>query len=591
MVLACVLILFIAIVTFSTLGVAWKTQQRIALQHASDAVAYSRAVKTARAFNYFAYTNRAIASRLTSMVITHSYHTEISSAIGLYHNLGLTWENIAWHEANNWHECDTGWFVTDAICKLARKLLESHCRDDCAVVSIATGRATCYKLLKKGGDYNDTISGLDSKVEDVLGALKLSIAVLQLGQRLVGGELLMDEGMTALSSLGVSSDSSLEAKLSLMNGITAKHSAMASMMNIKNLNKASVTGNLYTLADDKDSRIDMTEVANTARPIWTRNRAPLGVAGLFRPLENKVKDITDGSCSINQIPFVGGTAGIFDSNPASGLMDIIGLNQLLLPQPDSHVEGKGIYSIDTWNVVTCHCEHHSNMVLASSQPWPSVLGARPSILYSAASGEAHRPKQFEFSVNPGSLLADVIAIFVRNLSPHKDADHTLPVNIPLVSSITDIPKGLSTSLRFMRFNAQNNGLLNQPVNYRSLTVDLSRSALGSHMPWDIYDDGKYEGHIFGSNFDGRADVQIVSSKKANSVSKALTYYHHPGDWQEPPNFWNPFWRAKLHPWSKSEFSKVSAATSLENLSLDVAADTMGAVYDENPDIVMDGSGD
>ncbi|MFM2152032.1 MAG: hypothetical protein RL199_467 [Pseudomonadota bacterium] len=33
----------------------------------------------------------------------------------------------------------------------------------------------------------------------------------------------------------------------------------------------------------------------------------------------------------------------------------------------------------------------------------------------------------------------------------------------------------------------------------------------------------------------------------HAMSAALTYYHRPGDWQEPPNLFNPFWGAKLMP--------------------------------------------
>ena len=32
-----------------------------------------------------------------------------------------------------------------------------------------------------------------------------------------------------------------------------------------------------------------------------------------------------------------------------------------------------------------------------------------------------------------------------------------------------------------------------------------------------------------------------------AVARALAYYHRPGNWQEPPNFFNPFWRARLAP--------------------------------------------
>ncbi len=33
----------------------------------------------------------------------------------------------------------------------------------------------------------------------------------------------------------------------------------------------------------------------------------------------------------------------------------------------------------------------------------------------------------------------------------------------------------------------------------------------------------------------------------NAISAGLAYYHRPGDWREPPNLFNPFWGAKLMP--------------------------------------------
>ena len=31
------------------------------------------------------------------------------------------------------------------------------------------------------------------------------------------------------------------------------------------------------------------------------------------------------------------------------------------------------------------------------------------------------------------------------------------------------------------------------------------------------------------------------------MARAMVYYHRPGNWKEHPNFFNPFWRAKLAP--------------------------------------------
>ncbi len=43
------------------------------------------------------------------------------------------------------------------------------------------------------------------------------------------------------------------------------------------------------------------------------------------------------------------------------------------------------------------------------------------------------------------------------------------------------------------------------------------------------------------------DSSVKGREFMLAIAQGLTYYHRPGDWQEPPNFYNPFWRAKLHP--------------------------------------------
>jgi len=55
--------------------------------------------------------------------------------------------------------------------------------------------------------------------------------------------------------------------------------------------------------------------------------------------------------------------------------------------------------------------------------------------------------------------------------------------------------------------------------------------------------------LWGSNAD-TYNNSITSGVPWNAMiayAQGLAYYHRPGDWQEPPNFYNPFWRAKLHP--------------------------------------------
>ena len=45
------------------------------------------------------------------------------------------------------------------------------------------------------------------------------------------------------------------------------------------------------------------------------------------------------------------------------------------------------------------------------------------------------------------------------------------------------------------------------------------------------------------------------------LSKALVYYHRLGEngWREAPNLFNPYWRAKLHPFTQEEAAAVLEA--------------------------------
>ena len=37
----------------------------------------------------------------------------------------------------------------------------------------------------------------------------------------------------------------------------------------------------------------------------------------------------------------------------------------------------------------------------------------------------------------------------------------------------------------------------------------------------------------------------MSERRLEAVAAAEAYYHRPGSWAEPPNFFNPYWRPRL----------------------------------------------
>lgn len=486
-VLGAILLLFICFVLFSTLGIAWKCKERIRLQHASDASAYSQAVKIARGFNYFAFTNRAIASNLVSLTTLHAYHSEISAAKDLYLNLALTYEMITAEE------------IALTTCVMGA----GPCQFGCFAHALED-ELTAISLLTKNRELERDIEALDESFVRAVEGYQSSIQLIQLSQRAVQLELQAAGANDILRQLGSSHELSaavdLDEAMQPFN-FPAGHDASGSLetLNLKNITQA------MDFSDDDESKTEMTEVANSARPLWVRNRLIGGNSAALFPLTSRIRDDTDGQWMAVQIPIVQGAAGIYGEKPSA------------LPVPStvkSQTKGRGIGSIDYWEM-TGVCEHNHGAG-AVVQPFP--LGPLdPGIIYSSKNESEHN-------------LHD------------SGTDHALDVD---------------EILRFMRFNIEATGGYNQPVVYKMLRRDLSLDDGKKRMPWDIFESGKFKGNILGRK-DEPIQLRLASESEGRSLSKAVVYYHHPGNWREPPNFWNPFWRAKLHPFSKQELFQIES---------------------------------
>ncbi len=101
----------------------------------------------------------------------------------------------------------------------------------------------------------------------------------------------------------------------------------------------------------------------------------------------------------------------------------------------------------------------------------------------------------------------------------------------------------------------------QPTSYASARYDtLAEKMSGGgrdRNAWLVSEKGELELDM-GS---GKARVQLIPRKPGYAISKAKTYFHQPGNWQAPPNFFDPFWRAKLHPFMSREEARKAAETA------------------------------
>jgi len=83
----------------------------------------------------------------------------------------------------------------------------------------------------------------------------------------------------------------------------------------------------------------------------------------------------------------------------------------------------------------------------------------------------------------------------------------------------------------------------QPKIYSILDRDYRKVAA---KPWDLrfqLPQGDVDLNSKRGNFKSPAGADL---RHQVALGSAIVYYHRPGAWQEPPNFFNPFWRATLY---------------------------------------------
>ena len=132
-------------------------------------------------------------------------------------------------------------------------------------------------------------------------------------------------------------------------------------------------------------------------------------------------------------------------------------------------------------------------------------------------------------------------------------------------------------------------LQGQPKLYALITRDYSQPRGGGDKepPWFLHFNFSFSPRRV-SRFDNRGLRTDVTGgnydiHKQAALAAGLAYYHRGGDWSEPPNFMNPFWRATLVTPDIDAQGKGrdgDIAKTLDLAGLDVAKQTYQALFDK-----------
>lgn len=101
----------------------------------------------------------------------------------------------------------------------------------------------------------------------------------------------------------------------------------------------------------------------------------------------------------------------------------------------------------------------------------------------------------------------------------------------------------------------------QPSVYGYFSQDLRQNTKCQKGPWELGTDGKLTmgDADHDSQFGGAGVLDFVPREGGTAVSRALVYFHRPDDWRMPPTLFDPYWKAKLHPFDRSKMSAVLTA--------------------------------
>ncbi|PZR08890.1 MAG: hypothetical protein DI536_23660 [Archangium gephyra] len=102
----------------------------------------------------------------------------------------------------------------------------------------------------------------------------------------------------------------------------------------------------------------------------------------------------------------------------------------------------------------------------------------------------------------------------------------------------------------------------QPATYGAVKQGLrkmgAKSADGKGGPWELGEKGEVK--MPGTD----AKFKYVPNGDGYAVAKGKAYFHQLGSWAAPPNLFDPFWRAKLHPFVREEMKEALKAAGDPN---------------------------
>lgn len=488
--------LVLALMLMFSLNVSQAIHEKIRIQNYADAQAYSMAVQEARAFNYIAYTNRAMAAAYVSAMSLHAYMAAASVVPVMAQRAAFNFLVMAGIE-----------FALCCACTYCACV--QHCIEGIENIMIA------FDYFDMSDDKADDVKDLESMFGYAMMSLEAMIDAIHFSQQSMLArtqDLIMGFNITN-HDFQATLKGSVGAELTTDNQFAPHATDLPIGVGLVNARElacaverppllAAFAIGCPSVSRENRARV-MTEVANGTRPEWPASRPffPIHLSPTW--LMDFMFDIPDDGITVPLMH--DGTAKLVEDTSTNQLED-----------GNQGREGK-VMGADEHGMVFSW-KDHAAMILPYS-----------ASIFSDENGGDHDP------------------------SDAHDGDHDFNgVNAG------DLVCLINTNC-FIKFRADSDKSddWGQPSVYAFTTQDLTLRGSGdaAAKPWEITESGEL---TLTHGAQGDATVRLAPGT-GMAMSKALVYYHRLGDWQEQPNLFNPYWRAKLHPFKQVDAALVLAA--------------------------------